>query len=102
MTRKIGENVMSARQAKTIEHAIIGFCLVALLFVIQPYSQSLYAIGFVGCFIGGLAFNLVPFCVPGKTFKSLYISAGIVLAVFVVIVAIAIGVAELYALSLRK
>jgi hypothetical protein len=102
MTQHSSIGIMSERQAKAIEHSIIGMCLLALVFVIQPFSQTLYAIGFVLCFIGGLAFNLVPFCQPGKTFRSLYFSAAIVLVVFAVVVAIALGVAELYALSLRN
>jgi len=102
MIQEPNDKVMSVRQAKAIEYSIIGLCLVALILVIQPFFLSLYAVGFVLCFVGGLAFNLVPFCVPGKTFKSFYFSAGIVLIVFAVVVVIALGVAELYALSLRK
>lgn len=92
---------MSVGQAKAIERSIITLCLVALVSVIQPFSLQLYGIGLILCFVGGLAFNLVPFCRAGKTFKSLYLAAGIVVVVFVIFIALGLGVTELYALSLQ-
>ncbi|MGH6960283.1 MAG: hypothetical protein ACREE7_07365, partial [Dongiaceae bacterium] len=51
---------MTAAQARRIEYAIIGLCVAALVFVFQPFSQTLFSVGAGLVVLGGLAFNLVP------------------------------------------
>ncbi|MHA1525000.1 MAG: hypothetical protein ACTSY1_11485 [Alphaproteobacteria bacterium] len=102
MTNQTDAPVMGVARARTIERGIIALNLVALGFVIQPFSLTLFGIGFVLCVVGGLAFNLVPFCQPGKSLGSLIATGAIVLAVFVVVIIVALGVTELYSLSLRR
>ncbi len=87
---------MTVVQAKRIEYSIIGFCLVALLLIFQPFSQFLFAFGAVMVVIGGLAFNLVPQCRPGKPFKAVLRTGLIVIVVFAVVVVLALASAKLY------
>ena len=69
---------MSARTARTVENAIIGLCIAALVFVFQPFSKLLSGIGMGLVVLGGLAFNLVPLCEPGRPARSLVKAAVIV------------------------
>ena len=93
---------MTEQKARTIEYSIIGFCLLALLFIFQPFSQMLFGIGAVMVVIGGLAFNLVPQCVPGRPLKSLVKTGFIVLIVFAVVVVLALASAKLYGIYFVK
>ena len=102
MTGEQPDKVMSVARARTIERAIIALNIIALIFVIQPFSLTLFGVGFVLCVVGGLAFNLVPFCQPGKPLGSVVFAGVIVLAVFVAVIIFALGVTELYSLSLRN
>ncbi len=87
---------MSARTARTVENAIIGLCIAALVFVFQPFSKLLSGIGMGLVVLGGLAFNLVPLCEPGRPARSLVKAAIIVVVVFVVVLILALGSAHLY------
>ena len=91
---------MSAALARRIEFTIIGLCLLALIMVFQPFSITLYGIGAVAVVVGGLAFNLVPLCRPGKPVKALVRAGLIVLTVLLVVVALAFAVTQLYILYL--
>jgi len=91
---------MSAVQARRIEFSIIGLCVGAMVLIFQPFSLTLFAIGCVLVVVGGLAFNLVPFCQPGKSVKSLIRVGVIVVIVFIVAVLLALGSTELYKLYL--
>jgi hypothetical protein len=92
---------MSARTARTVENAIIGLCIAALVFVFQPFSKLLSGIGMGLVVLGGLAFNLVPLCEPGRPARSLVKAAIIVVVVFVVVLILALGSAPLYGEWLR-
>lgn len=87
---------MTEQKARTIEYCIIGFCLLALLLIFQPFSQMLFGIGAVMVVVGGLAFNLVPQCVPGRPFRALVKTGLIVLIVFAGVVVLALASAKLY------
>ena len=87
---------MSAVQAKRVEYGIIGFCLVALIMIFQPFSQFLFAVGAVMVVIGGLVFNLIPQCKAGKPFKAVLRTGLIVIIVFAVVVVLALASAKLY------
>ena len=91
---------MTRSQARAIEWSIIAVCLIALAFVFQPFSLTLYGVGAGLVVLGGLAFNLVPHCVPGAPVRSVARVALIVAIVFVVVVAVAVGTAYLYVLYL--
>lgn len=93
---------MSRFTARAIEYSIIALCLVSLLMIFQPFNQMLYSIGAGLVVLGGLAFNLVPLCVPGRPLKSVLRAALIVLCVLVVVIILAIGAAWLYGVYLQQ
>jgi hypothetical protein len=88
---------MSAATARSIEHAIIGLCVAALVMIFQPFSLILYGIGAGLVVLGGLAFNLIPHCRPGVPLRWLVTVALIVLAILLVVFALAVGTTYLYA-----
>jgi hypothetical protein len=92
---------MSAATAGRIESAIILLCAASLLFIFQPFSKMLSGIGMGLVVVGGLAFNLVPLCQPGRPSRDLWKAAGIVVIVFLMILALALGSAWLYGLYLK-
>jgi hypothetical protein len=91
---------MTARQAKRLEFTIIGASLLALVFIFQPFSQILFSIGCIGVVVGGLAFNLVPFCVPGTSYRKIAKVSLTVAIIFVVVVILALASAWLYGVYL--
>jgi hypothetical protein len=91
---------MSQAQARTAEGLIIALCLFALFAIFQPFSLSLFSIGCGMVVLGGLAFNLVPFCQPGRPARELWKAALVIVIVFVVVVLLALGSAWLYGVYL--
>lgn len=87
---------MTANQAKLLERLIIGLCLGSIIAIFQPYSIKLFSIGCVTVIIGALAFNLVPFCREGVSWKAFSKVILIVLIVLVVAAALGVGTAFLY------
>jgi hypothetical protein len=92
---------MSRRQAASIRNAIIALCAVAMIFVFQPFVQSLYSIGMVLVVVGGLAFNLLPLCEPGRPLRSVVRAGLVVIAILLVVFVLAIGSALLYGAYLK-
>jgi hypothetical protein len=92
---------MSAATARAVENAIIWLCIASLVFVFQPFSKLLSAVGMGLVVLGGLAFNLVPFCEPGRPARDLWRVALIVAVVFLVILALALASAQLYGVYLQ-
>ena len=92
---------MSDATARGIEYAIIGLCIIALVLIFQPFSLTLYGIGAGLVVLGGLAFNLVPFCRPGVPLKQVLRVALIVLITLLVVAALAISSAYLYGFYLQ-
>lgn len=93
---------MSRRTARSIEYSIIGLCLIAIIFVFQPFVHVLSSIGMALVVLGGLAFNLVPLCEPGRPLKDVLRATMIVIAIFVVVLVLAIGAAYLYGIYLQS
>jgi lipoprotein signal peptidase len=87
---------MTASQAKFVEYSIIGLCVIALAMIFQPFAIALYSIGAGLVVLGGLAFNLIPFCRPGIPFSRLIKVSLIVLLILAVVVMLGIGTAYLY------
>jgi hypothetical protein len=87
---------MSAATAKTVEACIIGLCIAALVMIFQPFSKGLSGFGMGLVVLGGLAFNLVPLCEPGRPARDLVRAALIVAVIFVIVASLAIGSALLY------
>ena len=92
---------MSAATARSIEYAIIGLCVLALVLIFQPFSLTLYGIGAGLVVLGGLAFNLIPHCRPGVPLRWLLTVALIVLTLLIVVFLLALGSTYLYALYLE-
>ncbi len=93
---------MSARAAATVEFIIIGFCIVALVLIFQPFSLLLFSIGCGLVVVGALAFNLVPLAVPGVPGRSLVMAGVVVIILLFVIVGLAILSAWLYGVYFVK
>jgi hypothetical protein len=93
---------MSEAQARTAEGLIIALCLFALFAIFQPFSLILFSIGCGLVVLGGLAFNLVPFCQPGRPASDLWKVAGIILIVFAVLLVLALASAWLYGFYLQS
>lgn len=91
---------MTRKQAKRLEMGIVYLCLLALALIFQPFSKTLFTIGAILIFVGGLAFNLVPVCVEGKTYGQVLRTAMIVVIVFIVVLLLSIGSAYLYGIYL--
>lgn len=92
-TRRAG---MSRTTARTIEWSIIALCLASLVFVFQPVSPALHAAGMVLVVVGGLAFNLVPLCRPGRPALGLVRVTAVIALILAVAIGIAMGTASLY------
>ena len=93
---------MSRATAHSIETAIIGLCLLALLLIFQPFSLTLFSIGAGLVVLGGLAFNLVPMCRPGAPLWGVVRAGLIVLTILIVVAAVAMGTSWLYVLYLAS
>jgi hypothetical protein len=94
---------MTVNQAKTVEYAIISISVLSLVLLFQPFSLELYSIGAGLVVLAGLAFNLVPLCTPGRSFRSLVKGAFVIIVIFIVVTLLALGSALLYSwyLSVR-
>lgn len=85
---------MSRRTARLIVLAIIGLCLLAIVFIFQPVWRPLYSAGCVMVVAGGLAFNLVPFANTRNPLSRVLRVGVIVLAILIAAVLVAIGFVE--------
>ena len=81
---------MTAEQANRLEKIIIGGCVLAMVFIFQPFNQILFMVGCIGVVVGGLAFNLVPLCVSGKSGADIARGAVIILGIFFTVVIFAL------------
>ena len=88
---------MSRTTARTIEFAIVALSIAALVMLFQPFSLQVYSIGAGLVILAGLLFNLVPFCEPGRTLRSLLRVTLIIVLIFAVVTGLALASAELYA-----
>ncbi len=91
---------MSPQLARRIERGIIGLCILAMVLIFQPFFKIGFSVGCVLVVVGGLAFNLVPLCQPGKPLRSVVKAGLIVLTIFAVVVVLALGSAHLYGIYL--
>ena len=82
---------MSPRTARLVVSSVIAICLLALLFIFQPFVKELYTAGCIMVVIGGLTFNVVPFANTQNSFGRVLKVLGIVLAILIIAVGIAIG-----------
>jgi asparagine N-glycosylation enzyme membrane subunit Stt3 len=89
--------VMSVRQARTIERAIVTASILALVLIFQPFSLSLFSLGAAAIVIVGLAFNLVPLCEPGKPVRRLVVASVVIVVIFAIVTVLALAAAEAYA-----
>ncbi len=92
---------MSPAFARTAEGVIIALCLFALFAIFQPFSLGLFSIGCGLVVLGGLAFNLVPLCEPGRPARDLWRAAVVIAIVFAVVLALALASAWAYGLYLQ-
>ena len=95
-----GRRGMSVRTARTVEYSIVGISIVALVLIFQPFALSLFTVGAGLIVLVGLLFNLVPLAQPGRSVGSLVRGGVIIVVAFLVVTALALGSAELYAMYL--
>jgi hypothetical protein len=93
---------MSPKTARAVEYAIIGLCLVSLVLIFQPFSLTLYGIGAGLVVLGGLAFNLIPLCRPGVPLRTVGKVGLVVLGILLIVILLALGATELYAIYLAS
>ena len=86
---------MSRRTAQLIVLAIIGLCLLALVFIFQPVYRPLYSAGCVMVVAGGLLFNLIPFANTQNPLRRVVRVTAIVGAILIAAVFIALGFVEI-------
>ena len=87
---------LTKKQAKIVERIIVGFSILSLVFLFQPFSMTLYSIGCIAVVVGGLSFNLVPLCVEGVKSSQLIKIAFIIFTILIIVSILAVGSAELY------
>ena len=87
---------MTASQARMVEYGIIGLCVLALVMIFQPFALPLYSVGAGLVVLGGLAFNLIPFCREGVPGRKLLKVALIVLVILSLAILLGIGTGYLY------
>ncbi|MBT3628803.1 MAG: hypothetical protein HOJ07_09690 [Rhodospirillaceae bacterium] len=82
---------MSPRTARLIIASVIAICLLALLFIFQPFVKELYSAGCIMVAIGGLTFNVAPFANTQNSVRRVISVMAIVIAILLIAVGIAIG-----------
>ena len=82
---------MSPRMARLVVTFVIAICLLALLFIFQPFFKPLYTAGCIMVVIGGLTFNVVSFANTQNSLGRVLRVLAIVLAILIIAVGIAIG-----------
>jgi len=87
---------MTAAQAKFAERMIIGFCVLSVVAIFQPFSIHIFSVGCVTVIISALAFNLVPHCREGTTMRDLGKVTLIILVILGVAAVLGIGTAFMY------
>ena len=97
-----GREGLTKKQAKVVERIIVGFSILSLVFLFQPFSMTLYSIGWIAVVIGGLSFNLVPLCVEGVKTSQLIKIGLIIFFILIVVAIIAIGSGHLYGIYLES
>jgi hypothetical protein len=93
---------MKRATAHTLEFAIIGVGVLALVLIFQPFSLVLFGIGCGLVVFAGLANNLLPLAQPGVPASTVIKAAVIVAVLFIVVTALSIGAAYLYGLYLQS
>jgi len=93
---------MTSFQAKCVEGAIIGLCVLAILMIFQGYSLVLFSAGCVMVVVGALAFNLIPFAREGVPARALIKVTLIVLVILCIAAALGIGTSFLYVAYLES
>lgn len=87
---------LTSGQAKLLERAIIGLCVVSIIMIFQPFSMQFFTIGCILVVVGALLFNLVPFCRAGVPISQIGKVILIVLIVLGVAALLGVGTAFLY------
>ena len=93
---------MTVAQARAVEYSIVGLSVAALVMIFQPFSLGLYTVGAALVIVAGLAFNLVPLARPGRPARALVKATVVILVIFAIVTALALGSAELYALYMSR
>ena len=96
MTGKPETPGMGAATAIRLEYSIIGLGVLALFLIFQPFSIALFGVGCGLVVLAGLVNNLLPLCQPQVAISTVLKVALLVAAIFLAVMAVAIGAAYLY------
>lgn len=91
MSDQSSTRTMSPRTVRIVTTTVIVICLLALLFIFQPVVRELYTAGCIMVVVGGLVFNVMPFANTQNKLSRIFRVLGIVGAILIVAVLIAIG-----------
>ena len=83
-------------EARLYRGFILGLCIVSLVCVFQPVSLTVFTLGCVGIILGGLIFNVMPFCAEGSPRRSIMVALGWIVAVLFGMAALAAAAAYGY------
>jgi hypothetical protein len=93
---------LSQAAARSLEYAIIGLGVVALLLIFQPFDIALFTAGGVIVVVAALANNLLPLARAGVPMRSVVKGAMIVALTFCLVVLVSILAAYLYGVFFLK
>lgn len=100
--KRVQHEGMTAEQALRLEYAIIGLGVVALIFIFQPFSLGLFAVGSGLVVLAALINNLLPLAVPGVPARSVVTVAMVVAFIFCIVLLLAITAAHFYGVLFLK
>ena len=90
---------LSKKQAKTLRMCILALCVISLICIFQPFSLALFTMGSIGVILGGLIFNVMPFCQEGVPIKTIIKTALTIAYILIGFIAIASLVSYLYIIA---
>jgi hypothetical protein len=93
---------MNRDTALRLEYSIIGFGILALLLIFQPFSLMFFTIGCIMVVLAGLANNILPMAQPGVPARSVVTVAMVVAMIFCITLLVAIVAAHLFGVFFLK
>ncbi|MES0883899.1 hypothetical protein [Roseibium sp. SCP14] len=95
------EALMSERSATLARGAILTLSIGSLVAVFQPISHLLFQVGCVTIFLSAILFNLMPFLIAGRSWRSVRTAGSVILAVLILLIVFAVISAWGYVLYLQ-
>ncbi|NKB52041.1 MAG: hypothetical protein GKR97_07440 [Rhizobiaceae bacterium] len=93
---------LSKDVALRLEYSIIGFGIVALIMIFQPFSLTIFSIGCGLVVVAALINNLLPLAVAGAPVRIIPFATAVVALILCTALLVAIAAAHLYGLAFLK